>query len=183
VISSLVDTTLPRLSLSPLAMDLLVALSQRSGGTRVADLARFVQAPATSVSGTLRDLAAHGVVRRNGMTYEIAIDHPAHRELLELSLRLPSPGFAIETVLRASDAIEFACVDPGGFIASERSAAPGSGAALEMAIETIRRDRPDAPHVLRFSTADLNRIAQSAMGLRARLQAGRVIKGRIRATR
>ncbi len=177
------DRTLPRLTLSPLAMDLLVALSQRPDGSRAADLARIVAAPPTSVTGVLRDLGGHGVVTRNGWTYHLATEHPAHHELLELCLRLPSPEFAIEIVLRANDAIEFACVDPGGFIASERSAAPESQAALEMAIETIRRDRADAPYVLRFSVSDLNRIAQSAVGLRARLKAGRVLKGRVRTGR
>ncbi len=158
------------LALSALALNLVVVLSQRPSGSRANDLGRILAAPHTSVQTTLRHLEAHGLVRRDGAGYWLRDDHPAMPEVVALALRLPPMADALALVVRANEAIEFACVDGIGFIVGERRAlAPEAWVQFERALAEVRRDRDDAPLLVDFATADLARMLHSAVGLRTRI--------------
>jgi hypothetical protein len=103
------------------------------------------------------------------------------KELVALGLRLPESDQAIRLVLRASDVVEFACVDAGGFIVGERARVEeGEAEAFEASLETIARDRADVLPVLRFELDELVRITHSAIGLRTRVAAAEIVKGGVR---
>jgi hypothetical protein len=123
-------------------------------------------------------MTAHGLFRRGSSKYALAVDHPAAAEVVAVALRLPPPKAAIRLVLRASTTAEFACVDEAGFIVGTRSNPDaGSLAALDAALAMIRRDRPNAPSVLRFEIAELGRLLHSAPVLRTRVASAEVLKG------
>jgi hypothetical protein len=169
------------LSLSALSLDVVVVLSLRPQGASGGELARLTGAAPTSVQNTLRLLAGHGLVMRRSAMHVLSFDHAAVPDIAAVGLRLRAPRDAMSLILRASDAVEFACVDAAGFVIGTRvHPDPASSAAFEAALATIRRDRPDVPVVLRFETEELARILHSALGLRTRVASAEVIKGLVR---
>ncbi len=174
-------STVP-LSISALSIDLLVALTQRPDGMGAGELGRLVDGAPTSVQSSLRTLATHHLIRRDGAKYLLAADHPGVEELVAAGLRLSSPEEALRLVLRASDSVEFASQDAGGFVVGLREKPnPASMAALERSLATISRGRPiTVPTVLRFEIDELARIVHSAMGLRSRLRSATILKGAVR---
>jgi hypothetical protein len=169
------------LSISALSLDLAVALAQRPRGAGSTELARIVDGPKTTVQSALRVLAQHGLVARSGRQFTLARQRPGVEELVTLALRLPEPEAAIRLVLRASDVVEFACIDPGGFIVGERLHVEGDEMeAFETSLQTIAQERADVLPVLRFELGELVRITHSAIGLRTRVAGAEIVKGRVR---
>jgi hypothetical protein len=158
-----------------------VVLSQRPTGLGAGELVRLTDAAPTSLQNTLRLLVANGLVGHRSSRYFLSTDHPALAEVVATGLRLATPQDALLLVMRASEYVEFACIDEAGFvIGTQANADPDSAAAFEGAIATIRRDRGDVPVVLRFETEELARILQSAIGLRTRIASAQPVKGIVR---
>jgi hypothetical protein len=125
---------------------------------------------------------ANQIVRREGSAFMLLPERVGVRELVALGLRLPSPTEVIRVVLRANEAVEFACLDASGFVVGERGASTEHAVGLlDATLDDIRRDRTDAvPVVLRFETGELIRILRSAVGLRTRVAMAEVVKGSVR---
>jgi hypothetical protein len=133
------------------------------------------------VQSALRVLVRHGLVVQSEAQFTLADQRRGVKELVALGLRLPESDQAIRLVLRASNVVEFACVDAGGFIVGERARVEeGEAEAFEASLETIARDRADVLPVLRFELDELVRITHSAIGLRTRVAAAEIVKGGVR---
>lgn len=169
------------MSLSALSIDLVIALAQRPDGIGAGELARIVDGPPTSVQNALRRLTIHGLVTRRVSRWTLESSHPAASELVSLGLRLAAPQEALRLVLCASDRVEFACMDGGGFIVGTGTrATPKAAGAFATSLEAIRRGREDVPIVLQFEIDELARIIHSAILLRTRIGSADVLKGGIR---
>ena len=167
--------------MSALSLEIVVALAQLPRGAGSSELARIVEGPKTSVQSALRLLVRHGIVAQANGQFSLVDQRPGVAELVALGLRLGEPVDTIRLVLRASDVVEFACVDAGGFIVGERvRAEPDEAEAFESSLAAIARGRADTPIVLRFELDELARITHSAIGLRTRVAAAEILKGGIR---
>jgi hypothetical protein len=170
------------LSLSAISLDIVVALAQRPDGMGAGELGRIVDGAPTSVQNNLRVLLAHGLIHRSASRYLLTVDQPGVEDLVAAGLRLSKAEAALRLVLRASESVDFACEDSGGFIVGMKAKVdPASMAALEQSLATVRRGRPvSVPAILRFDVDELTRLIHSAVGLRARIGSATVLKGFVR---
>src|SRR5215203_357865 len=103
-----------RLTLSPIAFDVILALSQAPGGLRLAEISHVIGSPVSSVQTSLRVLISNGVVRREGADpprYFLASDHPAGTALASTATVISDAAHAIALILRANPAVSWAAVD------------------------------------------------------------------------
>lgn len=165
-----------RLALASHLFDIVLVLSQRPGGARLAEISAVLDLAPSSVQSGLRTLTVNGLVVRGARaTYSLA-PHPAIDALVAFAARRADPGEATLVVLRSNEGVVFACRDEGGFVVAERMADDRSRAALDRVLGTIAADRSDAPPVLRFADDQLRRLLRSALGLRARVGQATVVK-------
>jgi hypothetical protein len=171
-----------RLTLTPIGFDIAIALSQEPGGLRLSSLSQAIGSPLSSVQAALRILVANGLAERDGTppSYRLAAAHPAHDRLVGLARVLPDPSHALAVTLRANEAVAFAAVDAGGFMAALADG-PRSGARsrLHGALEDIRAARTGTPPVDLLDADEFARLLEVSIGLRARVSAAVVIKGRL----
>lgn len=170
-----------RLALTPIGLDVVVALAHVPGGLRLTPLAAAIGSPVSSVQAALRILLANGlVVRDAGVPPDYALaDHPAREALIDLSVVLPEAVHALGLVLRASPAVAMAALDRDGFVAGLDPDAPaGSRERLTSSLEAIASARHDAPPVQVSELPELRRMAAVSVGLRARLTSAVAIKGK-----
>ncbi len=172
-----------RLNLSPIGFDIVLSLSQAPDGLRLADLARVMGSPVSSVQTALRVLVANELVRREEVQpprYRLTPDHPARDELASLATVLPEPAHAIGVILRANPVVTYAAVDGMGFIVAERDeAAAGSREALDRHLGLVADSRPGTPAIMRASDTELERLMRVAVGLKGRAAKALTIKGRL----
>ena len=172
----------PRLTLSPLGFDIVLALSQAPEGLRLADIGRIIGSPVSSVQTALRVLIANHLVERADVVpprYGLSSGHPAREELASLATVLPEPAHAIGIILRANPAVRYAAVDSIGFLVAERRDSDSAAIkALDRHLALIADARSDAPTLMRMTDDELGRLARVAMGLRSRVRQALTIKGR-----
>ncbi len=130
-----------RLIASSIALDLIVALTQRRDGARLAELAMAVRAPLSATQSAMRMLLADAVVERDPSRrprYRLRDAHPASRILVELAARVAPARRALDVVLRANPAVEFAARDSRGYVVVETPLAdPRDVLLLEEALQRV----------------------------------------------
>lgn len=175
-----------RLTLTPISFDIVVALGQCGDGLRLSPLAQAIGSPISSVQAALRILVATRLAERVDVTppyYRLNRANPGHAHLLGLATVQPEPAHVVAILLRANPAVVFAVVDAGGFIAG--LAAHGDGGIeadrdrLLGSLDEIRDARDDVPPVELFDHDELTRHLAVSVGLRDRVRAAIVLKGRI----
>ena len=169
-----------KLIASPIAVDLLLALTQRREGARLAELAHAVGAPLTSVQRAIRVLVADGVVERHGRTrpvYGLRAGHPALTVLTDLAYLASPAERAFRVVLRACHAVEFAARDDDGYIVVEHPLAdPRDALALDDALLRLERVGKRV-HVVRLGHHEAIGRARDDTALRSRLARAAILKG------
>jgi hypothetical protein len=171
------------LRLSPIGTEIVLALSQVPDGLRLTELATVTGSAVSSIQGGLRALGRTGLVMRGAvrpLRYRLASEHAGLNEVTSLAAALPEPIDAISIVLRANRSVEFASYDALGFVVSQRpSPNTVDWSVLDEQLERIRSAHPESPPVLRLESDELDRYLRIGVGLRARLTAGIIVKGRV----
>lgn len=175
-----------RLTLTPISFDIVVALGQLGDGLRLSPLAQAIGSPVSSVQAALRILVATKLAERVEAAppyYRLNTANPAYQHLLGLAMVQPDPAHVAAILLRANPAVVFAAVDAGGFVAGLAAGDDEETRAdrerLLRALETIRVDREDVPPVELLEQEELTRHLVVSVGLRDRIRAAIVLKGRI----
>lgn len=172
-----------RLTLTPIAFDLILAFSQVRAGIRLSDLAHIVGAPVSSVQACLRILLANDIVDRHGddrATYRLSPDHPAQVALVNVAAVLPEPEHVIGILLRANPAVSFAAIDRQGFVfATSDDADAADTGRLDGAIGAVRAARRPSPVLMQLGGAEFGRLARVDIGLVARLVEAVRLKGHL----
>jgi hypothetical protein len=171
-----------RLTLTPLGLDVIVALAHDQGGIRLTPLATIIGAPVSSTQAALRILIRHRLVtsvREDGPVYHLA-RHPARDSLVDVAITTTDPAQSIATIVRASAAVAVALVDEQGFVVGVDPAADAEDRErLLRSLVRIHESRPDAPPVQTNGLDDLARLVRVSVGSRARLNAAVALKGSI----
>ena len=166
-----------RLIASPLALDIVLALSQRRDGARLAELARATGAPLTAVQVAARLLVEDGIAARDAgprPRYRLRLEHRASGSVLDLAARVPVLQRAVDIVLRTNPAIEFAARDRDGYIAVESPLAdPREVALLDEALVRIGSTLP----IERVAHRDLIDRLRDDDAPRRRAQHAAIVKG------
>ena len=174
-----------RLTLTPISFDIVVALGQLPEGLRLSPLAQAIGSPVSSVQAALRILVATRLAERVDTApphYELNRSNPAYAHLLGLAMVQPDPSHVAAILLRANPAVVFAAVDAGGFVAGLAASDPETEVArdrLLRALDTIRDSRDDVPPVELLEQDELTRHLTVSVGLRDRIRAAIVLKGRV----
>ena len=173
--------------LSPLAIEVALALGQARSGLRLAELASGVEAPVSSVQTALRSLIEAGIVERlerQPPTYRLVEDHPATLDLVNLAGRLTPPDLSLGIVVRSCPAVLYAACDAlGVVVALDPAAAEEDRARLRATIERLKADRRCSSAIAVFETAELARLLRVDLALRARLAAAEPLRGRLSSVR
>ncbi len=172
-----------RLTLTPIAFDILLALDQSRNTIRLADLANLIGSPVSSVQASLRILMANDIVERiagDPPVYRLRHDHPAAAALVNVASVLPEPEHVIGIALRANPAVAFATIDGDGFVyALLDDASRDDLGALGRLLETVRAARTDGPRCVQLGAAELGRLARVDVGLWRRISDAVRLKGRL----
>jgi hypothetical protein len=176
-----VTASQPRLTLSPIGLDIVLAVSQVPHGIRLTDLATVIGSPVSSVQTALRILIGNGLVRRQAGAsprYGLAGRHPAREQLVALATVLPEPEHAIALLLRANPSVAFAAADAAGFIAAvDGDPTTDSATRLERHLDLIRETHERLPAIVRIPAAEFGRLVSVDLELRSRVEAAVVLKG------
>lgn len=171
-----------RLTLTPIGLDVVIALAHDPEGIRLSALAHIIDAPISSVQAALRSLmASHLLVRdqRSPPTYSLA-DHPARDALIALALLLPEPIHVLSVVLRASPAVIYAAVDRQGFVAAlDPASHDGALERLRTSLAEVAAGRAEVPPVTVSARQDLERLLGVSVGSRDRLASAATLKGTV----
>ena len=171
-----------RLTLTPIGLDIVIALGQLPAGLRLSTLAHAIGSPVSSVQAALRVLVGNGLAVRVGEApphYRLA-EHPASAALSNVAIALPDAAHATAISARANPAVDLAVVDSAGFVlAVSSAAAPDDRVRLIQTLAAIRAIRPDAPPVELFDVGELTRLLGVSIGLRDRVRRAVVLKGRV----
>jgi hypothetical protein len=172
-----------RLTLTPIGLDIVIALGQLPDGLRLSTLAHAIGSPVSSVQAALRVLVSNGLAVRVGEApphYRLAAEHPASGALSNVALALPDAAHATAISARANPAVDLAVVDSAGFVLAVASTAtPDDRVRLTGTLAAIRAIRPDAPPVEIFDAGELTRLLAVSIGLRDRIKRAVVLKGRV----
>jgi len=170
-----------RLTLSPIGFDIILALSQASGGLRLAELSQIIGSPVSSVQTSLRVLIANELVRKEGTDaprYLLSPDHPARAALVVTATVIADAARSIGVILRANPAVSWAGVDADGFLAALAHDPPAvARETLERHLDMIDESRPGSPSVLRMPADELDRLTRVELELRSRVRRSLTIKG------
>ena len=171
----------PRLTLSPIGLDIVLAVSQVPHGIRLTDLATVIGSPVSSVQTALRILIANSVIRRQAGAsprYGLAGRHPAREQLVALATVLPEPEHAIAIILRANPSVAFAAADPAGFImAVDGEPDAETTGRLDRHLELIRETHERLPAIIRIPAVEFNRLVAVDLELRRRVDGSVILKG------
>lgn len=169
-----------KLIASPLAIDLLVALTQRREGVRLAELASALGVPLTSAQRAMRILLADGAVEREGRTrprYRLRPEHPGLAVLMDFAFHASPADRTLPIVLRASPSLEFAARDAAGYLVVEHPLAdPRDLVLLDDAL--LRLERVGRPvRLVRLGHHEaIARVREDAV-LRSRVARALILKG------
>ena len=168
-----------RIVSSPLALDVLLALSQRRDGASLSEIARAVDAPLPSVQVAVRLLVEDGLLskdRQRRPRYRTSAGHRASDALLALAARAADPSRAIDVTVRANPSIEFAARDRRGYLLVESPLAdPRDVLLLDQGLARIN----GAILLERTSHADVVHCLREDPALRERARRATIIKGRL----
>lgn len=169
--------------LSPLAIEVALALGQERSGLRLAELAAGIGAPVSSVQTALRSLIRTGVVERierQPPSYRLAEGHPATDDLVSLASRLTPPDLALAIVLRSCRSVVFAARDAlGVVVAIDPDGAAEDRSRLLATIERLSADPRCSGAISVFEADELARLIRVDLALRARLAAAEPLRGRL----
>jgi predicted nucleotidyltransferase len=162
------------------ALDLVLALTQRREGARLAELAAASGRSLSTAQTAMRLLLADAIVLREGgyrPQYQLRAAHQAHDAIVGLAARYAAAPHSLDIVLRANPAIEFAARDKDGYIVVEHPLAdPRDLATLEHVSGLIGVGR-DIPHLTRYTHHDLVDRLREDVGPRRRAEAATRVKG------
>lgn len=168
---------------SPIALDLVLVLSQRPGGRRLAELGEAAGVSLSSAQTAMGVLLADKVVERaNGgrPRYRLGQEHPALSPIVELAARYPEPTHVMDLLLRANPSVEFAARDNEGYLYVESALAePGELIALESLLKRVQEGREQTVSLTRYEHNDLVDSLRDDETPRVRARAAKVIKGTI----
>lgn len=162
------------------ALDLVLALTQRRDGVRLAELAAASDVRLSTAQTAMRLLLADGIVASDGKhrpRYRLRAEHRASEAIVRLAARYPAPPHALDILLRANPSVEFAARDPDGYIVVEHPLAdPRDLAALEDVAGLIGA-ASDGPRMTRYAHHDLVDRLRDDVEPRRRAQAATPVKG------
>jgi predicted nucleotidyltransferase len=169
-----------RLISSGPALDLVLALTQRREGGRLAELAAAADLPLSTAQTAMRLLVSDRVVAPEGEhrpRYRLRAQHRASDAIVRLAARHAAPLRAHDIVLRANPAIEFAARDRDGYVVVEHPLAdPRDLVALDHVAGLIGRGS-DAARVTRYTHHDLVDRLREDVGPLRRAEAATRLKG------
>lgn len=163
------------------ALDLLLALTQRRAGARLAELARAAGASLSAAQVAAKVLVAEGVVERESCRrprYRLQRDHPTTEPLVALAARTRSPDRALTTLVRANPAVEFAARDRDGLLLVESAIAdPRDVVLLHDAMRLLRGAAEATSALTRFTHHELVEVLRDDPTPRRRAQRAAILKG------
>lgn len=162
------------------ALDLVLALTQRREGARLAELAAASDLSLSTAQTAMRLLLTDGIVAREDEhrpRYRLRAEHRASDPIVRLAARYAAPPHACDIVLRANPAIEFAARDPDGYVVVEHPLAdPRDLAALEHVTRLIGAGGNE-PRLTRYAHHDLVNRLRDDVEPRRRAEAATLLKG------
>ena len=162
------------------ALDLVLALTQRREGARLAELAAASDLSLSTAQTAMRLLLSDGIVAREGERrprYRLRAEHRASDAIVRLAARYAAPPHSLDLVLRANPAIEFAASDRDGYIVVEHPLAdPRDLAALEDVAGLIGASGHETP-ITRYTHHDLVDRLRDDVEPRRRAEAATPLKG------
>ena len=169
-----------RLISSGPALDLVLALTQRREGARLAELAAASDLSLSTAQAAMRVLLADGIVACQGKyrpRYRLRAEHRASDAIVRLATRYAAPGRSLDVALRANPSIEFAARDAEGYVVVEHPLAdPRDLAALEHVVGLIASGGP-APRMTRYTHQELVDQLRDDVEPRRRAEAATPLKG------
>lgn len=159
---------------SRVALEILLALTQRAEPTRLRGLASAVGRRDSSVQSALRTLLQSGLVRRTGDGYALSPAVPPVALLLDLALREVNLADALRALLGGNEGIEFAALHGSTlYVVYRRSVSPSDEVRFT---EFMRAHLPAV--VLRLLRHEyVPQLLETTPTLREELRAGRRLKG------
>ena len=161
--------------------DSIIALAQRPEGMRLREVADGLDAPLSSAQRAIGSLIEDELVLASAERqprYAINTEHPAVDALVEFSLRAASVERAMDVVLRANRAVQFAGSDADGYlVVLSPFAEPADVARLSSTLERINRLRPDSVPFEIVERGDLKRALLESLSLRERGLRMTAVKG------
>lgn len=161
--------------------EVVAALTQRPAGARLSEIAAALGAPMSSVQRAVTSLSEERLVEaaeERGHHYSINAQHPAADGLTEFALRSLPVERAMDTVLRASNAVEFAGRDAAGYLAVlSPFAEPADIARLTSTLDRIVRSRGDAIPFEVMERSDLKDRLRDDLDIRERGLRMTAVKG------
>jgi predicted nucleotidyltransferase len=165
---------------SPPALDLVLALTQRREGARLAELAAASDLSLSTAQTAMRLLLADGIVAREGEhrpRYRLRTEHRASDAIVRLAACYASPPHSLDLVVRENPAIEFAARDRDGYVLVEHPLAdPRDLAALERVAGLIGAGS-EGPRMTRYAHHDLVDSLRDDVEPRRRAAAATLLKG------
>lgn len=163
-------------------LEAAAALSQRPGGSRLSEIAETLRVRMSSAQRAIQSLTDEGMVTAIAQgpdrRYVINRGHPASDALGEFALRKLSVREALDIVVRANAAVEFAGRDERGYVVVlSPFAEPADVARLQETFELINRARPDRVVVDMFERSELRNRLFDEPDLRERGLGMRPVKG------
>lgn len=159
----------------------VVALSQAPSGSELAPLAEAMAAPLTSAQRAVASLVTAGYVTARGdrrPAFALDPTHPAAPERLQLALRVLPVQSAVDIVLRANPAVEFAGDDLEGIVVVlSPFAEPEDVLNLQSTIERILAGRTPVPTISLTDRDQLRSAMRDDPSIRGRGLRLRVIAG------
>ncbi len=133
------------------ALDLVLALTQRREGARLAELATASELSLSTAQTAMRLLLTDGIVAREGEhrpRYRLRAEHRASDAIVRLAARYAAPAHSLDLLLRANPSVEFAARDPHGYVVVEHPLADSRDLA---ALEHVAGLIGDGGHELRMT--------------------------------
>jgi len=162
------------------ALDLVLALTQRRDGARLAELAVASGLSLSTAQTAMRLLLTDRIVASEGAhrpRYRLHPEHRASDAIIRLAARHAAPRRSLDIVLRANPAVEFAAHDRDGYVVVEHPLAdPRDLAALEHVAGLIGADGNEF-RITRYTHAELVDRLRDDVESRRRAEAATPLKG------
>jgi len=168
---------------SPAALDVVLALSQRPVGARLAELAEAAELSLSSAQTAVNVLLADRIVERESgrrPRYRLRQEQPALSPIVELAARYPAATHVMDLLLRANPSVEFAARDKEGYLYVESALAePGELIALKSVLKKVQEGREETLSFMRYEHNDLVDFLRDDETPRVRARKAKIIKGTI----
>jgi predicted nucleotidyltransferase len=162
------------------ALDLVLALTQRREGARLAELAAACELSLSTAQTAMRLLVSDGIVARDDEhrpRYRLRAEHRASDAIERLAARYAAPRHALDVVVRANPSVEFAARDRDGYVVVEHPLAdPRDLSALERVAGLIAVGGPEL-RMTRYAHHDLLDRLRDDVEPRRRAEAATPLKG------